>query len=126
MVQRFKETGHPVFTSASALSRGILRKLKAKETTHFNADVSNTELLFRIIHSVNQFSICGAVANWCEEFGLWPTAKENSVSKEILKSVNSQEVNSLVGAPRTGPASGNRLRECLAAFAAQGRSWYEL
>ena len=30
MVQRFRETCHPVFTSASALSRGILRKLKGK------------------------------------------------------------------------------------------------
>ena len=29
-VQRFKETGHPIFTDASALSRGILRKLKGK------------------------------------------------------------------------------------------------
>ena len=52
MVQRCKETSHPVFTSASALSRGILRILKGKETIHFNADASNTELLFRIIHSL--------------------------------------------------------------------------
>ena len=44
MVQRFKETGHPVFTSASALSRGILRMLKGKETIHFNGDAMNTEL----------------------------------------------------------------------------------
>ena len=35
MVQRLKGTGHPVFTSASALSRGILRTLKGKETIHF-------------------------------------------------------------------------------------------
>ena len=44
MVQRFKETGHRVFTSASALSRGILGMLKGKGTTHFNAIASNTEL----------------------------------------------------------------------------------
>ena len=30
MVQKFKETGHPLFTSVSALSRGILRRLKGK------------------------------------------------------------------------------------------------
>ena len=30
MVQQFKGTGHPAFTSASALSRGILRMLKRK------------------------------------------------------------------------------------------------
>ena len=40
MVQRFKETGHPVFTSASALCREILRMLKGIETIHFNADAS--------------------------------------------------------------------------------------
>ena len=57
-------------TSASALSRGILRTLKGKETIHLNADSSNTELLFRIIHSVNQLSVYGAVSNWCEQFGL--------------------------------------------------------
>ena len=38
MVERFEDTGHPVFKSISALSRGILRMLKRKETTHFNAD----------------------------------------------------------------------------------------
>ena len=32
MVQRFKETGHPVFKRVSASSRGILKKKKGKET----------------------------------------------------------------------------------------------
>ena len=54
MVHRFKETGHPVFKSISSLSRGILKRKKGKETIHFNGDSSNTELLFRIFHSLNQ------------------------------------------------------------------------
>ena len=96
------------------------------------ADASNTELLLRIIHSVNQHRIYGAVSNWCEEFGQRPNereptsekiaAKENSVNKEILKSVTSQEVNSLVCAPRTEPASGNRLRECPPNFESQSKT----
>ena len=45
MVQRFKETGHLVFKSISAPSRGILKQKKGKSTIHFNADASNTELL---------------------------------------------------------------------------------
>ena len=117
VVQRFKRTGHPVFTSASALSRGFLRMLKVKETIHFNADASNTELFFRIIHLVNQLSIYEAVSGWCEQVGLIADEKGQerilekgeSVNKEMLKSVNSQEVNSLVSCPRL--ASGNRLRE---------------
>ena len=43
MLHRFEERGRPVFTRASALSRGILRRLKGKETIHFNAGAVNTE-----------------------------------------------------------------------------------
>ena len=53
MVQRFGETGHAVFARANALSRGVLKRLKGKETIQFNADASNTELFFQIIHSAN-------------------------------------------------------------------------
>ena len=35
MVQQFKETGHLVFKSISALSRGILKQKKGKSTVHF-------------------------------------------------------------------------------------------
>ena len=116
MVERFKETGHPVLKSISALSRGILKGKKNRNTIHFNADASNTELLFRTIHSAN-----GAVSSWCEEFGLRPNEREPTsarfVTKEneqLLKNVKPQEVNSLVQTPRSDdPVSGNRLRECL-------------
>ena len=82
MLQRFKETGHLVFKSISALSRGALKRKRSQETTHFNGDSSNTELLFRIIHSVNQFSNYGAVTNWCEPIGL-TVDKRNK--KDLLK-----------------------------------------
>ena len=70
MVQKFKETGHPVFTSVSALSRGILRRLKGEDSIHFNVDVPNAELLFKFNFSANQLSIYGAVSNWDYQFGL--------------------------------------------------------
>ena len=44
MVQQFKETGHPLFTATSALSRGTLKQ--------------------------NQVSIHAAVAHWCYNFAL--------------------------------------------------------
>ena len=82
------------------LSRGILKKKNGRDTIHFNADASNTELLFRIIHSVNQISIHGAVSNWCEQFGLTeeekeqerPLGRKESVTNGVLSSVNFQEV----------------------------------
>ena len=69
MVQRFKETGHLVFKSISASSRGVLQQKKGKTSIHFNGDSMNTELLFQTVHSANQLSVYGAVANWCYEFG---------------------------------------------------------
>ena len=42
MVQQFKETGHTVFTSASTLSRGILRMHKGKETVHISTPISSS------------------------------------------------------------------------------------
>ena len=120
MVEKFKESGHPVFKSISALSRGILKRKNNRNTIHFNADASNTELLFRTLHSATQLSIFGAFSSWCEEFGQRPNGREPTsemfVTKEneqLLKNVKPQEVNSLVQTPRCDdPASRNRLREC--------------
>ena len=41
MVDGSKETGHPVFKSISALSRGIVERKNNRDTVHFNADASN-------------------------------------------------------------------------------------
>ena len=85
-------------------------------------DASNTELLFRIIHSVNQLSIHGAVSNWCEQFGLTEAEKEQErplgrkepVTRGVLSSVNSQEVKISVSFSRL--ASGNSLRRNIQDF----------
>ena len=123
MVERFRETGHPVFKSISALSRGILKRKCNRDTIHFNADASNTEILFRTIHSANQLSINGAVTSWCEEFGLRQRERpdlrkvRDKKKEQLLKNVKPQEVNSLVQTPRNNdPVSGKRLRECLQNF----------
>ena len=102
---------------------------KTEETIHFTTDASNTELLFRIIHSVNQLSIYGAVSNWSGQLGQSPNETEptweklmtnkDSVHPEMLKSVDSHEVSSLVNSSRSERASGHRLREDLQNFASQ-------
>ena len=76
MVQRFKETGHPIFTSTSVLSRGILKQKRGRSTTHFNGDAVNAELLFQTVHSVNDISVHAAITNWCCQFGLKNEEKE--------------------------------------------------
>ena len=77
------ETDHPKMKSVSAVSRGLLKRI-TETTKHFSADVSNTELFFRTVHSANQLSIYGAAPSWWEEFGLRPWANTQSMFRRVL------------------------------------------
>ena len=69
MLLEFVESGHPTFRATTPLSRSILKsKGHEKLSIHFTADYPTIEIVFRIIISVNQLSIYGAVAAICEEF----------------------------------------------------------
>ena len=69
MLLEFAESGHRTFRATTPLFRGILKsKGRGKLSIHFAADELTIETIFRIILSVNQLSIYGAVAALCEEF----------------------------------------------------------
>ena len=86
MVGHFKENGHPVFKGISAVSRGILQGKNGRCIIHFNVDSSDTDLLFRTIHSANQLSIYGAVSSWCEEFAQRTSNQtESTLEKFVAK-----------------------------------------
>ena len=69
MLLEFEESGHPTFRATTPLSRGQLKsKGRGKLSIHFAADNPTIETIFRIIISVNQLSVYGAVAAVCEEF----------------------------------------------------------
>ena len=69
MLLLFAESGHPIFRSTTPLSRGKLKsKGKGKVSIHFTADQDTVDTIYRIILSVNQLSVYGAVAAICEEF----------------------------------------------------------
>ena len=69
MLLEFAESGHPTFRATTPLFRGQLKsKGRGKLSIHFAADGDTIETIFRIILSVNQLSIYGAVAAICEEF----------------------------------------------------------
>ena len=102
MVQQFKETGHPILTITSALSRGILRQRRGKSTIHFNGHFINTELLFQTVHSVNQASVYPAGTNWCCKFALKKEEKEHiptPVDNRIMAFVEPEEVEMLISSP---------------------------
>ena len=63
------ESGHPIFRATTPLSRGQLKsKGKGKVSIHFSADTDTIDTIYRIILSVNQLSVYGAVAAICEEY----------------------------------------------------------
>ena len=69
MLLEFAESGHPIFRATTPLSRGTLKsKGHGKLSIHFTADYPTIETIFRIIVSVNQLSLYGAVAAIYEEF----------------------------------------------------------
>ena len=62
MLLLFAESGHPIFRSTTPLSRGKLKsKGKGKVSIHFTADQDTVDTIYRIILSVNQLSVYGAV-----------------------------------------------------------------
>ena len=69
MLLEFAESGHPIFRATTPLSRGQLKsKGRGKLSIHFTADQDTVDTIYRIILSVNQLSVYGAVAAICEEF----------------------------------------------------------
>ena len=69
MLLEFAESGHPVFRATTPLSRGILKsKGRGKFSIHSAADQETIDTIYRILLSVNQLSVYGAVASKCEEF----------------------------------------------------------
>ena len=69
MLLEFEESGHPIFRATTPLSRGSLKsKGRGKLSIHFAADQDTIGAVYRIILSVNQLSVYGAVAAVCEEF----------------------------------------------------------
>ena len=120
MLLEFTESGHPTFRATTPLSRGILKsKGRGKLSIHFAADGDTLDTIYRIILSVNQLSVYGAVAAVCEEFESHqdrpgepeilmgqsivlseikaeiPLQNENSVNHQILWQQYIQQVESL-------------------------------
>ena len=82
MLLEFAESGRPTFRATTPLSRCQLKsKGHGKLSIHFAADEFTIDTIFRIILSVNQLSIYGAVAAICEEF---ETHQDGSGEPDVL------------------------------------------
>ena len=69
MLLEFAQSEHPTFRVTTPLSRGQLKsKGRGQLSIHFAADGDTIDTIYRIILSVNQLSVYGAVVAVCEEF----------------------------------------------------------
>ena len=68
---KFRESGHPVSRVTSPIVLGTLKSEGAgKLSVHFCADGDTIETVFRVITSVNQLSIYGAVQDLYDEYSV--------------------------------------------------------
>ena len=80
MMLEFVEFGHPIFRATSPLFRGRLKnKGHGKLSIHHCADLEMIQTFFRIIVSVNQLSLYGAIAEMCEEYEIFHERTERPV-----------------------------------------------
>ena len=69
MLPKFTESGHPTVRATTPLSTGQLKSRgRGKLSIHFAADQDIIDTIYRIILSVNQLSVYGAVSAISEEF----------------------------------------------------------
>ena len=69
MLLLFAESGHPIFVQRLHCP-GVSCKVKEKEkvSIHLTADQDTVDTIYRIILSVNQLSVNGAVTVICDEY----------------------------------------------------------
>ena len=68
MMLNLSDSRHPIFRASSAFERGELRSKEGrKKSIHFNGSDEHIELLLRTVISANQLSVCGAIADLCNE-----------------------------------------------------------
>ena len=94
MLLEFAESGCPIFRATSPLSRGQLKsKGGGKLSIHFAAIQETIETVFRTIISVNQLSLFGAVAEFCEKY---ETFHDISVRPVVMGQSSSSFVPSVI------------------------------
>ena len=109
-----------LWTGTSGSFRGPLkRKVGGKTTIHYHAEPTTALVLLRIIVSVNQLSVYGAIAGWCQDLAqrVEPHSPQ-STGPPVANVDNSQasqvplEVLNLTRSPIWNPgARGNLVRQ---------------
>ena len=128
VVDDFERSGHPAFKGICPLGREILKKKKGKDTIHFNGEQSNIDLLFRTVHSANQFCIHGAVTQSCGTQSGTESGKRGNPGYESARrtprenEMKREELTQVFGGYSQLPlALGNRMLQNLESFESMPR-----
>ena len=71
MMRNVAESGHPAFRCPNQFSSDVLKSRGGEiSSIHYNAGPKTAELLLKTIIAVNQLSVFGAVAKWCNNNSL--------------------------------------------------------
>ena len=71
IMRNVAESGHPAFRCPNQFSSDVLNSRGGEVSSiHYNADPKTVELLLKTIIAVNQLSVFGAVAKWCNNNSL--------------------------------------------------------
>ena len=85
-MQNFQRSGHPAFHCTSTLERGQLRNKGGGRTTiHFTASDDNVQLLLKMVITVNQLSLNGAVADLIQELSVDERASGKPVALDQME-----------------------------------------
>ena len=91
MKHHLRESGHATFRATSALNRKSLKsKGEGKLSIHHDGDPATAELLFRMVISVNQLSIYGAISDWCEELAQQISDHSFSSTGKLVAELNDE------------------------------------
>ena len=118
------QTGHPIFTATSALTRGIF-ETKERQMYHslqWRVHEHRTIISFQTVHFANQVSVYAAVTNWCHKFALQKEEEEHiptPVDNRILPIVEPEDVEMLISSPNQ--AQGKLMMQNEAKFRAFGK-----
>ena len=87
-----RESGHPLFRGTSALFRGASEKKSkggGRTSTHCNAE-RRQSCHFASLFQYDQFSVHGAVSDWCEELAQQITDHSSSSTGKPVAEVNDE------------------------------------
>ena len=101
MMIMLAESGHLALGGTSALFQGAPKRKRGGRTSiHHNAESATAELLLRIVVSVNQVSVHGGMADWCQDLAQQIAARSPSSTENPVANLDNDKASQVPSAGR--------------------------